>query len=158
MVSSDLVKRSLVGSYSALADTATGNIAINIPVDIQRGIGIQIWGAEIEFSDGTWFTTDNKTLAVVMARTLGAAERYANDPDVITKVKLHSELTTSGAILHDQVIKIDFYPAVPFIGPQLHVTITNNTGASQTVYVKIWFSTIRVNFNESMAMLQNQIF
>lgn len=158
MVSSDLIKRSLIGSYSSLADGNTGNIAINVPVDVQSGLGIQIWGIDIEYSDGTWFGVDNKSLAIVLARTTGTAERYMNDPDVIWKTKLHSELVTSGLVVRDQCLSKDMYPAIPFIGPQIHVTITNSTGATQTVYVKIWFSTIRVNYRESMSMLQNQIF
>lgn len=158
MVSSDLIKRSLLGTYSALADGSTGNIAINVPIDISNGLGIQIWGLEIEYSDGTWHVVDNKTLAIALCRTLGSAERYVNDPDVIFKMKLHSELATNGAILADQCKQVDMYPAIPFAGPQLHVTITNNTGASQNIYVKVWFSTIRINFRESLGMLQNQIF
>lgn len=159
MVSADLIKRCLVGSYTSLASGSTGNIAINVPIDIQRGMGIQIWGIEIEMSDGTWLVVDNKDLAVVLARTLGAAERFVNDPDVIYKTKLHSELAGANSPwVEDLVRHIDLYPAIPFIGPQLHVTITNNTGATETIYVKVWFSTIRVSYQESMGMLQNQIF
>lgn len=148
-------RKFLVGSYSALADAATGNIAINCPVGGNQGI--EILGIEVEFSDGTWFVVDNKSLSIVVARTSGTAERYINDPDVIFKTKLHSELATNGAILHEQVIERDIYPGVPHIGPQLHVTITNSTGAVQTVYAKIWYRDYFVSMQQAVGLLQSQV-
>lgn len=151
------VKRFLVGSYAALADAATGNIAINVPIDAAAGRMIQLWSIEVEYTDATWLTTDNKSLTIVIARTAGTAERYLNDPDVIAKFKIHSELTTSGAIVASQVVDKDLYPAAPCMNNQLHVTITNATGATQTVYVKVWYTDLFVNMAQSIALLQSQV-
>lgn len=155
------VKRFLVGSYSALSDSSTGNIAINVPIDAAAGRMIQLWSIEVEFSDATWYLVDNKTLAIVIARTAGTTERFINDPDVIAKFKIHSEyiLTTSGSstIVGSMVFDKDLYPAVPLMNNQIHVTITNSTGATQTVYVKIWYTDLFVNMAQSLALLQSQV-
>lgn len=160
MVSSDLIKRCLVGSTTSLADAGVANIAMNVPIDIQNGLGIQIWGWELEIAGAGALlgAADTWGFSAELARTLGTQERHLNDPDVISKMSKIVDQGAAGLDKMDLVFEKDMYPAIPFVGPQLHVTITNNTTGVIDVYVKVWYSTIRVNYRESMAMLQNQIF
>lgn len=159
------VKQCLTGQYASLADAGTADIAMNIPIVAPgampnfRGVaqGIQLWAIECEFSDGTWFTTDDKTLTFILADQTVTAELYVNNRNVYFKEKLHSELTTSGAILHTQIVKQEFYPAIPFYGAQIHVGIVNASGVAQSVYVKIWYSFVTLTRDDLIGQLQNQL-
>lgn len=156
------VKRFLVGSYSSLSDGGTGNIAINVPIDAAAGRMIQIWSIEVEVEVAstivnTWLAVDGKYLDIIVARTAGTAVRKINDPDVIAKWHWNVELATSGLVVVNTVFEKDLYPAVPLMNNQLHITVTNNTGATLNIYAKVWYTDLFVNMAQSIALLQSQV-
>lgn len=152
------VIRCLNGSYSSLADGATcGNITFNIPIDATTGKAIQIHKVVIEFSDGTWFDVNDKDLTFMLSRQQKTAEVYLNDADLLHKVKLHSSLTTSGLVNTEMVMEMVFSKPLPYFGSQLFLSIHNNTGAAQSIYVKVWYTDLFMDPRQMLASLQSQV-
>jgi len=152
------VLRSLNGSLAALADGATcGNITFQIPIDATSGKAIQIEKIVIEFSDATWIITDNKDIAFMLSRQQKTAEVFLNDSDIMHKLKMHSEILTSGAGFQNQVIEMDFAKPLPFFGSQLFLSIRNNTGATQSIYAKLWYKDLYMDPRQMLASLQSQV-
>lgn len=154
-------RKFLVGSYANLANLGIGNIAINVPVDAAQGKGIQIWSWEVElwFADGAngVHGAAGFDVMITLARTAGTAERFVNDPDVIAKIHLATDNNAAGTTTMDLVRDKDFYPAVPFIGPQIHVTIDNNSGVAMWVYTKIWYTDLYISYPQAVGLLQSQV-
>jgi hypothetical protein len=154
----DLVKRCLTGTYSALADGSTGNVAVNVPISVNDGLAIQVWGLDYEYTAEFAHAAATKGIEVVLAATAGTGRRYLNDRDVLLKHSVWNMYGSNvGNTVFPRAYSLDIYPAIPYFGSQIHVTLYNDSGAAQTSYFKIWYSFIQMNQREMLTQLQNQI-
>lgn len=149
-------KRWVGGSTTFSADT-TQQITLTLPIDASQGRAIQLWSLDIEISVMTWIAAD-KNLSVFISRSSVSAEKFINDPDVLAKWKIHTECAAASAMPPvPNTYTLDFYPAIPYFGSQIYVGVTNATGGTPTVYVKLWYTDLYMDPRQMLASLQSSL-
>lgn len=150
----DMVKRVVSGMNTAVANTTWTDISIAVPIDITRGLGLLIWGWDVETTLG-YLIADGKTFKAILCKDTITAERFINDPTVIEKIVLESQLATNGFWVFENVMHRDLYPATPYFNNYIHCGIYQDSGGTLGVYTRVWYSVISLSQRELMGLLTN---
>ena len=153
----DMVKRVVSGMNTAVATGTWTDISIAVPIDITRGLGLLIWGWDVEISTASFLSVDAKVLKLILCKDTVTAERYINDPTVIEKFSFVGETDASPTSrwVHDNVLHRDLYPATPYFNNYIHVGVYQDSGGALGFYTRIWYSVISLSQRELMGLLTN---
>lgn len=152
----DMVKRVVSGFNSAVATATWTDISIAVPIDITRGLGLLIWGWDLEANVG-FLSTTTKMFKAILCKDTITAERYINDPTVIEKIHLtgFADGAPASRWVFEHIFHRDLYPATPYFNNYIHVGIYQDSGSSLAVYTRIWYSVISLSQRELMGLLTN---